>query len=189
MSQSSWHWKANITCGKTFHKKITSQSQSSWHWKANITDNSENSLFIIKGSQSSWHWKANITAIACAVDSHGFFVAILMTLEGEYYFPCLCSNLIWISRNPHDIGRRILRKIWRTLLVGLSRNPHDIGRRILLAEKYKMPELFESRNPHDIGRRILQDITYRCCSTCGSRNPHDIGRRILPDYKESNRPL
>jgi len=37
-------------------------------------------------------------------------VAILMTLEGEYYFETLLQgNPSMDCRNPHDIGRRILR--------------------------------------------------------------------------------
>jgi len=36
-------------------------------------------------------------------------VAILMTLEGEYYLQFLLHmGLLLQSRNPHDIGRRIL---------------------------------------------------------------------------------
>jgi len=57
-----------------------------------------------------------------------------MTLEGEYYESAF---LMWsrsrYSRNPHDIGRRILLN--SLIILGLilrSRNPHDIGRRILL---------------------------------------------------------
>jgi len=36
-------------------------------------------------------------------------VAILMTLEGEYYFENHIVVEAEYSRNPHDIGRRILR--------------------------------------------------------------------------------
>jgi len=56
-----------------------------------------------------------------------------MTLEGEYYFEgggkggSGCSR-----RNPHDIGRRILRYLLNNAAaLLLCRNPHDIGRRIL----------------------------------------------------------
>jgi len=84
-------------------------------------------------------------------------VAILMTLEGEYY---AFSSLLLVSslkrRNPHDIGRRIL--LWQRLTLmelRLSRNPHDIGRRILPKVWCAEPRTGISRNPHDIGRRIL----------------------------------
>jgi len=37
-------------------------------------------------------------------------VAILMTLEGEYYpHLAIVARAVWRRRNPHDIGRRILR--------------------------------------------------------------------------------
>jgi len=143
-SQSSWHWKANIT-RPPYHERLQRQmSQSSWHWKANITGEGDSVTAPLEEgrnphdigrrilpnydpkykeerneSQSSWHWKANIT--------------------------------LWVR--PHARNAR-------------CRNPHDIGRRIL-------PDYFnlkgaakDSRNPHDIGRRILQEvhqhkITYR----------------------------
>ncbi len=35
-------------------------------------------------------------------------VAILMTLEGEYYAEDILYAVEYLSRNPHDIGRRIL---------------------------------------------------------------------------------
>jgi len=38
------------------------------------------------------------------------YVAILMTLEGEYYFNVFLRAFRAASRNPHDIGRRILLK-------------------------------------------------------------------------------
>jgi len=71
-------------------------------------------------------------------------VAILMTLEGEYY------HHIRQSKDPKF----------------KSRNPHDIGRRILHIMRLKDLKNLRSRNPHDIGRRILQEvhqhkITYR----------------------------
>ncbi len=37
-------------------------------------------------------------------------VAILMTLEGEYYSQRRHKNAFLKGRNPHDIGRRILQK-------------------------------------------------------------------------------
>jgi len=41
-------------------------------------------------------------------------VAILMTLEGEYYLAnYLKSDKAFLCRNPHDIGRRILLKSLR----------------------------------------------------------------------------
>jgi len=40
-------------------------------------------------------------------------VAILMTLEGEYYCPFSSVLKRFVEcRNPHDIGRRILRRVW-----------------------------------------------------------------------------
>jgi len=87
-----------------------------------------------------------------------YAVAILMTLEGEYYKDGCAAPLGTSScRNPHDIGRRILQVslqlslslLWVAILMTLegeyyfkqnsrycnidSRNPHDIGRRILHA--------------------------------------------------------
>jgi len=66
-------------------------------------------------------------------------VAILMTLEGEYYGMCGATPYITpSSRNPHDIGRRILqKKIKMENFYDLRRNPHDIGRRILQEEKVR----------------------------------------------------
>ncbi len=54
-----------------------------------------------------------------------------MTLEGEYYMlaPILMQTVQ--GRNPHDIGRRILRLLPPAEVFKMSRNPHDIGRRIL----------------------------------------------------------
>jgi len=59
-------------------------SQSSWHWKANIT-NIQLAEDIKDMSQSSWHWKANITETVQKLCDSFYLVAILMTLEGEYY--------------------------------------------------------------------------------------------------------
>jgi len=109
----------------------------------------------LQESQSSWHWKANITHDQGDMYSE-FKVAILMTLEGEYYrtlwwknFTRAMSQSSWhwkanitrrvterndnnSSRNPHDIGRRILPKVYRDGRgFAIGRNPHDIGRRIL----------------------------------------------------------
>ncbi len=84
-SQSSWHWKANITQFIFYKSFPYFLSQSSWHWKANITQPQETSLMwwpcrnphdigrrillnsvldicSVFLSQSSWHWKANITS-------------------------------------------------------------------------------------------------------------------------------
>ncbi len=85
-------------------------------------------------------------------------VAILMTLEGEYYrlirrtfgFP-------YKSRNPHDIGRRILRGhsaslfSCRAVAILMTLEGEYYGRQIPAFIKQN------SRNPHDIGRRILHD--------------------------------
>jgi len=61
-------------------------------------------------------------------------VAILMTLEGEYYVTFSHHGKDrFACRNPHDIGRRILRINSSPNSGSLKcRNPHDIGRRILL---------------------------------------------------------
>ncbi len=277
MSQSSWHWKANIT-KKGFQTLLKGNvailmtlegeyylglwgidgrrvpSQSSWHWKANIT------FFFLwrnKGislSQSSWHWKANITQ-KILNSGRLCHVAILMTLEGEYYLLLNFSfNFSKYCRNPHDIGRRILllnkcvhireqrvailmtlegeyykqwgKELWQNPLVailmtlegeyyavctntgdhrgvvailmtlegeyyrqrslglytvGESRNPHDIGRRILRKRTNCKPNFSACRNPHDIGRRILL-VGFQGQNFPLSRNPHDIGRRILHFY-------
>jgi len=110
----------------------------------------------------------------------------------------------WTSRNPHDIGRRILRHQQR-------RDPRSGLVAILMTlegEYYKsrqpVKQAQTSRNPHDIGRRILpmrrvrpllalkvailmtlEGEYYPNIQQLGllnpySRNPHDIGRRILP---------
>ncbi len=85
-----------------------------------------------------------------------------------------------MSRNPHDIGRRILpHYLFTQFRVFCGRNPHDIGRRILRiyivkgavsqtvailmtleGEYYPFAQVQQTieefrRNPHDIGRRIL----------------------------------
>jgi len=68
------------------------------------------------------------------IDPDVLCVAILMTLEGEYYGN-ITNKLITSGgcRNPHDIGRRILLSDRVLQTNGLwGRNPHDIGRRILL---------------------------------------------------------
>ncbi len=114
---------------------------------------------ITRSSQSSWHWKANITRwdggwqlkCFCRRNPHDigrrilrwekprtlqvFGVAILMTLEGEYY----------LHFNPYKV------------MVIEGRNPHDIGRRILLAALNECGLFNFCRNPHDIGRRILRE--------------------------------
>jgi len=60
-----------------------------------------------------------------------------MTLEGEYYQQAHYVTLLpYGSRNPHDIGRRILPKLFNPIWIDEEcRNPHDIGRRILRAQK------------------------------------------------------
>jgi len=61
-----------------------------------------------------------------------YVVAILMTLEGEYYKELGIESTTPAGRNPHDIGRRILHTYKNsTLYMRRGRNPHDIGRRIL----------------------------------------------------------
>jgi len=75
-------------------------------------------------SQSSWHWKANITQQAHYV-TFSHHVAILMTLEGEYYDLSKRGDTCKLARrNPHDIGRRILlcQKVHYVTLPALSQS-------------------------------------------------------------------
>jgi len=70
-----------------------------------------------------------------------------MTLEGEYYFQNLTKEEIdEVSRNPHDIGRRILQQSLSEAPKGCRRNPHDIGRRILLDYFYEAALSYQSQS-------------------------------------------
>ena len=83
-------------------------------------------------------------------------VAILMTLEGEYYrYKCLRIDFNG-SRNPHDIGRRILHR-------GVGKCSLSFFVAILMTlegeyywQQKALHENRDGRNPHDIGRRILR---------------------------------
>jgi len=86
-----------------------------------------------------------------------FKVAILMTLEGEYYyFECRRRRADHACRNPHDIGRRILHDTFVT-----HRPAMQVAILMTLEGEYYPNMLrgwqhsYYSRNPHDIGRRIL----------------------------------
>jgi len=79
-----------------------------------------------------------------------------MTLEGEYYTRSRVMQTVPTRRNPHDIGRRILRKRKRTnckpnfvaILMTLEGEYYSEGFALYRQENV-------GRNPHDIGRRIL----------------------------------
>jgi len=79
-----------------------------------------------------------------------------MTLEGEYYKSRQPVKQAQTSRNPHDIGRRILpmRRVRPLLalkvaiLMTLEGEYYPNIQQLGLLNPY-------SRNPHDIGRRIL----------------------------------
>ncbi len=132
-SQSSWHWKANITLNSLPRLSGVRESQSSWHWKANITILPKMPPKLMFLSQSSWHWKANITA-RHSKNGNVVLVAILMTLEGEYY--TFIFNPWW-GGDKVAILMTLEGEYYRSLSVLVltenCRNPHDIGRRILLA--------------------------------------------------------
>jgi len=108
-------------------------------------------------------------------------VAILMTLEGEYYVKTCHAKALMASRNPHDIGRRILHDL--LIMKGCNdkcRNPHDIGRRILQEKVIVSPLLLKKvAILMTLEGEYYRTTTRSTKKNATSRNPHDIGRRIL----------
>ncbi len=84
-SQSSWHWKANITQNQSPAKKHRSCRNPHDIGRRILLYHLETRDDKPKKSQSSWHWKANITHRFGYRGQSPLVVAILMTLEGEYY--------------------------------------------------------------------------------------------------------
>ncbi len=124
------------------------------------------------------YYRKSVEILLC-----GEFVAILMTLEGEYYLmPKTQLQFGSDSRNPHDIGRRILR-----ILNNFNGIEYVVAILMTLEGEYYWEVDPRSgtercRNPHDIGRRILLDNPDTLAKFWAGRNPHDIGRRILRLY-------
>jgi len=120
-SQSSWHWKANIT-SRDYAPKYPSpvRSQSSWHWKANITISSFVRFWKVS-SRNPHDIGRRILQRFFYKESKESGVAILMTLEGEYYSKAsVVGEFVGTSRNPHDIGRRILHARLAAIEVALK---------------------------------------------------------------------
>ncbi len=179
-SQSSWHWKANITDQRIIPLHHDDRSQSSWHWKANITRNLFLSGLHNYPSQSSWHWKANITLTSRTVTVRERVVAILMTLEGEYYDTAYCIEYA-VSQSQsswHWKANITCRSCFFLFFSSVSQSSWHWKANITHYSQHRLATFGMSQSSWHWKANITQSKFFGL-SKEDRRNPHDIGRRIL----------
>ncbi len=207
-SQSSWHWKANITLILTA-LRLTRSSRNPHDIgrrilrAAQLPCVNDKIVAILMTLEGEYYIKfcANCfnyrVAILMTLEGEYYYytflghlldfdVAILMTLEGEYYNTHLKNNeKKFLSQSSWHWKANITCHTWKRYIMGFVA--------ILMTlegEYYNNVSTFfrwqTCRNPHDIGRRILPQVQRRLWRIFRyGRNPHDIGRRILLHLNQS----